>query len=111
VGVRVAQGEAAGSGNKGNAGESGEKGRKSWRSLHEVQVGIPEILVRGSRILNMDIKRSISDAQPYVIFDRDAIEKSGATNIEDFLKNRLPQNTVALTNRPESFIERKYEPD
>lgn len=59
--------------------------------------GIFEVLVTASRILNMDIKRSEDDAQPYVIFDRTAIERSGATNLQDFLKQRLTMNTVGST--------------
>jgi len=51
--------------------------------------GAPEVLVRGSRVLNMDIKRTEDDAQPYVVFDRKAIEKSGASTIEDFLRTRM----------------------
>lgn len=57
--------------------------------------GIPEILVEGSKILNMDIRRSEDDAQPYVIFDRAVIEGSGARNLEDFFRQRLPMNTAA----------------
>src|SRR5262249_11497874 len=47
---------------------------------------------------NVDIPRTIDDAQPYYIFDSKTIEQSGATNIEDFLKQRLTMNTVAQTN-------------
>ncbi|MEJ1962128.1 MAG: Plug domain-containing protein [Gammaproteobacteria bacterium] len=60
--------------------------------------GIPEILVKGQRTLNVDIKRTADDVQPYVVFDREAIAKSGATSVEDFLKRRLTMNTVAATN-------------
>ena len=42
----------------------------------------------------MDIKRSADDTQPYVVFDRRTIEQSGATNIEDFLKQRLTMNAT-----------------
>lgn len=58
---------------------------------------IPEILVKGSRILNMDISRSRDDAQPYVIFERERIEQSGAKNIEEFLKQRLTMNAQSFT--------------
>ncbi|MBL9215668.1 MAG: TonB-dependent receptor plug domain-containing protein [Opitutaceae bacterium] len=47
---------------------------------------------------NMDIPRTINDAQPYVIYDLKAIAQSGAANVEDFLKQRLTMNSVALTN-------------
>ena len=53
--------------------------------------------VLGTKLLNMDIRRSRDDAQPYVIFDRTTIEQAGVDNVEDFLKQRLPQNTVGTT--------------
>lgn len=62
------------------------------------RAGVPEVLVEGSRILNMDIARTRDDPQPYVIFDRKVIEQSGAANLGDFLKNRLTMNAVAGTN-------------
>ncbi len=55
--------------------------------------------VMGSKLLNMDLKRSRDDAQPYVIFSRAVIDQSGATNIEDFLRQRLTMETTAT---PES---------
>ncbi len=58
---------------------------------------VPEILVRGSKVLNMDIRRSADDAQPYVIFDRRQIEQSAAVNLEDFLRQRLMANTTVLS--------------
>jgi iron complex outermembrane recepter protein len=48
--------------------------------------------------MNADIPRTIDDVQPYYIFDSETIEQSGATNIEDFLKQRLTMNTVSETN-------------
>ena len=54
--------------------------------------GLSEILVKGSRLLDLDIKRTQDDIQPYVIFDRESIEQSGAANIEEFLSQRLPMN-------------------
>lgn len=54
--------------------------------------------VFGQKTLNMDIPRSRDDAQPYVIFNRDTIEKSGASNLEDFLKMRLTMNAQGKNN-------------
>lgn len=51
--------------------------------------------VMGSKLLNMDIKRSRDDAQPYVVLDHASISNSGAPNIEAFLKERLTMNTEA----------------
>ena len=47
---------------------------------------------------NVDIPRTINDVQPYYIFDSQTIEMSGATNVEDFLKQQLTMNTVVQTN-------------
>jgi len=59
--------------------------------------GMPEILVKGSRSTNMDIERSRDGSQPYVVFDRKAIEESGANNVDQFLRQRLTMNTQAET--------------
>ncbi len=58
---------------------------------------VPEVLIKGSKSLNMDIKRTRDDAQPYMIFDEEKIQSSGATNVEDFLKTRLTMNTSGVT--------------
>lgn len=55
--------------------------------------GISEILVVGSRSQNVDIRRSEDDPQPYVVFDKEEIEASNATSLEDFFRSRLPMNT------------------
>jgi iron complex outermembrane recepter protein len=57
--------------------------------------GIPEILVEGSRSLNADIERTRDDIQPYVVLDREAIAKSGARNVDEFLKYKLTMATSA----------------
>lgn len=64
---------------------------------------LPEVLVEGSRILNADVPRTADDAQPYVVFDRTVIERSAATNIEDFLKNRLTMNVSPSTYSQGTF--------
>ena len=57
---------------------------------------LPEMLVQGERIwsLNADIRRTEDDPQPYGIFEREEIERSGATTLEDFIRERLPMNTT-----------------
>src|SRR5262249_18345 len=72
--------------------------------VEEDAKGVPEILVKGSKILNMDIARSRDDAQPYVIFDRAALQRSGAVDINEFLKTRLTQNTAAATGNQQGGI-------
>lgn len=54
--------------------------------------------VMGSKLLNMDIKRSKDDPQPYVIFDGAKIQQSGALDVEDFLKQRLTMDVVGQTS-------------
>jgi len=47
---------------------------------------------------NVDLPRTIDDVQPYYVFDSTTIERSGATNVEDLLKQQLTMNAVAETN-------------
>lgn len=78
-----------------------EAGVQSEEKLEEINPNlekIPEVLVRGSAITNVDIKRTENDVQPYYILDSKMIEKSGATNVEDFLKQRLTMNTTFVSN-------------
>ena len=66
-----------------------EAAAKEKRGLAEFVI-IDEIIVRGK---NVGVRRFEDDPQPYVIFNSDDIETSSATNLEDFLRTRLPQNT------------------
>jgi iron complex outermembrane receptor protein len=59
---------------------------------------LPEVLIAGSRILNVDLKRTADDPQPYVIFDRHLIENSGASNLEGFLRSQLPMNVASAAS-------------
>jgi iron complex outermembrane recepter protein len=59
---------------------------------------IPEVLVSGASTLNVDIERTKDDVQPYVVFDREEIERSGASNMQDLLKTRLAMNYVAFVS-------------
>jgi iron complex outermembrane receptor protein len=47
---------------------------------------------------NVDIPRTTNDVQPYYIFDSKTLDQSGATSIEDFLKQRLTMNATGFTN-------------
>lgn len=60
--------------------------------------GLAEILIKGSRIMNVDVKRTEDDVQPYTILTSEQIEQSGATDVEDFLKQRLTMNTTFQSN-------------
>jgi len=81
-----------------SAVEKSEEKSGKKEELQEVQVNIPEILIKGSRILNVDVKRSEDDTQPYYILDSTMIEQSGASTVEDFLRQRLPMDTTFQTN-------------
>ena len=56
--------------------------------------------VRPFQSANVDLPRTINDAQPYLIFERRAIEQSGATSVESFLRQRL---TMDATESPNNF--------
>lgn len=55
-------------------------------------VALPDILVIGHHSLNADIRRTANDAQPYVVFDREKLDTTQATTVEEFLRTHLPQN-------------------
>lgn len=79
--------------------EKSAENAPSAEVLPEIETkGIPEILVKGSRIMNVDVKRTEDDVQPYYIFDSKTIERSAAMNIDDFLKQRLTMNTAFISN-------------
>src|SRR3546814_16131765 len=46
-------------------------------------VTLPELLVRGSRSLNADIHSDNDDPQPYAIFHRTHIQRSGGNHLTD----------------------------
>ena len=52
--------------------------------------------VMSSKLLNMDIKRTRDDVQPYVVFDNQVIADAGAIDVEEFLKQRLTLNAHAV---------------
>jgi iron complex outermembrane receptor protein len=66
--------------------------------LEEARVTLPEILIVGSPTMNTDVTRTEDDVQPYTIFRSEQIQQSGATNVEDFLKQQLTMNTAGATN-------------
>jgi len=54
--------------------------------------------VFGRKTLNVDVRRDRDDAQPYVIFSSEDLERQGAFNLEGFLRSRLPMNTQVGSN-------------
>ena len=61
-------------------------------------VEIDRFEVFGSKLINADIPRTRDDAQPYVVFNREQLQNSPATNLEDFFRNRLPMNQSFFTS-------------
>ncbi len=63
------------------------------------QANIPEILVVGQRSwsLNTDIPRGKDEAQPYTVFSREDIKRSGATDLDSFFRDFLGANTSITT--------------
>lgn len=61
-------------------------------SNESIRGRLETIVVTGSR--NTGVRRSEDDPQPYLVFDLADIENSLTTNVEDFLRTRLPQNAV-----------------
>lgn len=95
-----AQKVPSGSGSSGSGAAENKQ-----RDLKDKSISsLPEILVTGSRSLNVDIERTEDDIQPYVVFSRDDIDLSTASNLEEFLSTRLPMNQTRGTfsrNLPE----------
>lgn len=52
----------------------------------------PEIIVTGSRTLNLDVVRTEDDTRPYVVIGSEEIERSGAPDVETLLRRRLSMN-------------------
>ncbi len=83
--------------------EAGQPGSQEENKPNPTK-GIPEMLVKGKRSSNTDIERTEDDVQPYVVYDAETIERSMTTNLEEFLKTRLPMNTVADTNAQQTLL-------
>lgn len=79
-----------------SAASSGDDGNGSEKS-------VAEILVVGKRSQNVDIRRTRDDAQPYVVFIHDQIERSGANNLDDFLKTRLPMSSQSQSTNQTGY--------
>jgi iron complex outermembrane recepter protein len=65
------------------------------------QPNIPEILVTGRRrwSLNTDLPRGEDEAQPYTVFTREQIKRSGSLNLEDFFRDYLGSSVSVRTAR------------
>lgn len=63
------------------------------------QANIPEILVIGRRSwsLNTDIPRGEDEAQPYTVFTREEIKRSGAPDLDTFFRDYLGANVSVST--------------
>jgi iron complex outermembrane receptor protein len=60
--------------------------------------------VFGRKTLNMDIQRSEDDIQPYVVLTDTEIKRSGAINVQEFLRQKLTStSTVAMQAQGANF--------
>lgn len=82
----------------GESAPTAQRREQERMALQEVTLTVPEVLVLGKRTLNADIARTEDDPQPYVVFDRQALQQSSAQNLEAFLRDRLPMNAGGLAN-------------
>ena len=66
----------------------------------EVVTDIPEVLVLGPSYwsLNTGIPRSEDDSQPYLVFEQEQLERSGARTLEGFFRAYLGPNTAVSTS-------------
>ena len=46
---------------------------------------------------SVDLPRTINDVQPYVVFDAQAINRSGAVDVQDFLRRNLTMDATRMT--------------
>ncbi len=61
----------------------------------------PEILVQGkaSWSLNTGIERTQDDSQPFIVMTREEIQRSGAPDLDTFLRNQLNVNTSPVVGQ------------
>ncbi|GAA0673215.1 outer membrane receptor protein involved in Fe transport [Sphingomonas insulae] len=61
----------------------------------------PDILVTGKAAwsLNTGIARTQDDSQPFIVLTREEIQRSGAPNLETFLRDRLNVNTSPVVSQ------------
>lgn len=68
--------------------------RKQMEALgrYEITEQRPELFSTG----NVDLPRTIDDPQPYYLFDRTAIARSGAATLEEFMQRRVPMDATKM---------------
>lgn len=93
--MRLAQAEMSNTSDAQDSDERTPASRERKLTTQLVRTDLPEVLVRGAKTLNMDIRRTVDDVQPYVVLERRAIERSAASNLDDLLRKQLPMNAVA----------------
>ncbi len=67
----------------------------------------PDILVQGRRewTLNTGIKRTENDSQPFIVIDGEQIRKSGAPDLETYLRNSLSVNSAGSTAEQPNIVD------
>lgn len=72
---------------------------KSQSKVEDGKLVLDKFEVFGSKSINLDIPRTRDDVQPYVVFGRDRIQNSQASNLSDFFRTRLPMATQLGMNQ------------
>ncbi|MEP7242256.1 MAG: TonB-dependent receptor [Gammaproteobacteria bacterium] len=62
-------------------------------NAENLQTAIPEVFVRGRRMINVDIPRTTRDLQPYIVLDREQIERAQAGSTEALIRRLVPANS------------------
>lgn len=76
------------------SGRPEEKSDLAENEQGEKVVKLDTFEVFGRKTLNMDIRRTEDDIQPYMVLEKDEIRRSGARDITEFLKQRIPADNV-----------------
>lgn len=99
--LAIVRTSVAGSSSPAAAGSSPSPSSANSQMTEEAREAedVPEILVTGRRdwSLNAGIRRSEDDSQPFIVFDQEEIRRSGAVDVETFLRNQLTANASAAT--------------
>ncbi len=76
--------------NAPRAAQTGSDRPSNQDRIEEGVMKMGQFEVFGSKLINLDVPRTRDDAQPYVVFDRNQIGNTQATNLTDFFRTRLP---------------------
>lgn len=88
--ISIKQGDASPNAPRAAQTDSDRPGKSK---IEDGRLVLDKFEVFGSKSINLDIARTRDDVQPYVVFDHDTIANTGADNLQDFFRSRLPMNS------------------